>query len=50
MFEYVVSAGEGTMLALGQCDFMDLADVIEDLQPEDVVMIAPVDRHCETGL
>lgn len=49
MFEYVVSAGEGTMLHLGQCEFMDLADVVDDLDEGQTVSIAPVDARCETG-
>jgi hypothetical protein len=51
LYEYAISAGEGTLVALGQCDGIDdAADVVDDLLPGETLAIALTDEDCETGL
>lgn len=49
-FEYVVSAGEGTLLDHGQCDFIDVGDLVDALEPGQDVSVALAAEECETGL
>ena len=49
-YEYAISAGEGTLLDFGQCDFMELPDTVDELQPDQTLAISPAGENCETGL
>lgn len=48
MFEYAISAGEGTLLSFGTLTPRD-EDLIDFLAPDETLVIAPCDTDCETG-
>lgn len=47
MYEYVITAGEGTMIELGVYFWIDLDDF--DLDDGEEIIIRPCDDDCETG-
>jgi hypothetical protein len=47
-FEYVITAGEGTLIEFGVIQDWEVLNMVESLAYEDL-LIAPCDDDCETG-